>query len=209
MRAERKSSSEPRSPNWIQPSRTCTATRPGGESVANVRTDPFFDGLHWEARCLEGWTFRQDKSVRGFPYVFEAPGGYRLQVGTGRDVKINYGDGISCPGIASEPVRVAYVMTLQQAQMEGANTWPRYLWATARGMKRYRSKVRAHGSPCLAGFTYLTNRGWAGYFSAEPWMLYVRFTAPAGDTSDKSGEALRMIESIHLGRTTIQEARGS
>jgi hypothetical protein len=36
-----------------------------------VRTEPFFDGRYWTAECPEGWTFRKDTSVRGYPYVFE------------------------------------------------------------------------------------------------------------------------------------------
>jgi hypothetical protein len=89
-------------------------------------------------------------------------------------------------------------MTLQQAQMDGANTWPKFLWSTLRGMERCRSKLRRHDFAGLRGFTYPKSRGWAGYFSADPWTIYALFTAPEEKPTEKWEEALKIMASVQV-----------
>jgi hypothetical protein len=167
-------------------------------SVAIVRTSPFFDGTWWEATCPEGWKFRQDKSVKGYPYVFETESGYRLQLGWGRDSRINFGTRISRPDIDSEPLRIAYVVTLKQAQLAAGHSIPGFLWATLRGIRYRASEVQRHSYAGISGFTYPTKSGWAGTFVAAPWYLDASFARAHSPAQDMDREAFRILESLRF-----------
>lgn len=160
-----------------------------------VQTERFFDGTHWEATCPEGWTFRQDKSVDGFPYVFESQG-YRLQLGTCRALTPNYGDDITRPDIKSEALRIAYVTTLQQARM----TDPIPLAWLFCPLTRYDSALRRHDFAKLSGFTYKARPPvlWAGWFTAEPWSIYAALSGPRERSAQRSEEALAILGSIRF-----------
>ena len=163
-----------------------------------VRTETFFDGSHFEGSCPTGWTFRRDKSVRGYPHVFEADPGYRLQLGWSRDVRINCGNGITRADIPCEPLRVAYVMTLHQAHWHGAHTIRRFIWASMRGIRRSESKIRRHDFPGMSGFTYQTGAGWAGWFTRAPRYLYVLFSRAAGSNQAREDETFEILKSLRF-----------
>jgi hypothetical protein len=169
--------------------------------VPIVHTEPFFDGTRWEASCPAGWTFRHDKTVRGYPYVFESEPGCRLEVFAGRDPWINYGADISRPDITSEPLRIAYVMTLQQARMDAGDSLGAYVLGSLRGLRSFESRLRRHDFEGIAGFTSEKGgRGWAGHFTATPWSLYVHFSAPADEVAAKGAEALGILGTIQFRR---------
>jgi hypothetical protein len=168
-----------------------------------VRTDPFFDGSYWEASPPEGWAFRQDKSVRGYPHVFESPSGCRIQIGTARALKINYGVGVTRPGITSEAQRIAYVSTREQAWLEqGRGSVPTWFFASLRRAIGMTPAIEMHTLSGLVGFTHpLKSRdpaGWAGWFAGEPWSLFVRFTCPAAILEEGTRDALAILDSIRF-----------
>jgi hypothetical protein len=136
--------------------------------------------------------------VKGYPYVFESESGYRLQLGSGRDARLNFGTDISRPDIDSEPLRIAYVLTLKQAQLAAAHSIPGFLWATLRGIRYRASHVQRHSYAGISGFTYPTKTGWAGTFVAAPWYLDASLARARSQVHDKDREALGILESLRF-----------
>ena len=163
-----------------------------------VRTEPFFDGRYWTAECPEGWTFRKDTSVSGYPYVFETEH-CRLQLGTSSRTSINFGGGVTRPGITSEGVRKAYVMTLHEVHHFGGGdvSIGGWIWSMVRPMTASDHKVTRHDGGSLVGFTYQRENGWAGTFSDEPWIIYASFICRASPDSF-SPVALGILASIRF-----------
>jgi hypothetical protein len=170
-----------------------------GAIAEKVQTHRFFDGWCWEATCPVGWDFRQDKSVRGYPYVFETAPAFRLQLGTGRDSRVNFGEGLTRPGISSEAVRIAYVLTLQDARMRNSSGgWAGFLFGPS--LSKFDSLVESHDFGAISGFTSrgTGNLVWSGHFSAEPYAIYASFSGTGERVPQMSMEALSIVGSIRF-----------
>jgi hypothetical protein len=150
--------------------------------LKTVRTEAFFDASYWEAPCPDGWTFRRDMSVRGFPHVFEAERGYRLQIGWSRDVKLDFVGAFDCPWPEPEPMRIAYALTRMLAS-QGDGT---------------PSEVARHELRNLSGFISPLKTGWAGWLVRNPWYLYVVFTTPEKAGGVREQEAMSILDGLKI-----------
>ena len=169
--------------------------------TVQVSCDKWFDGSYWSATVPDQWRFRQDRSIRGFPYVFESPSDSRMQVGTSKDVEL-HGPGYVTEDVPddlrSEGQRKAYRMAVQSARIDPSWTWrdfPAALFRLARGRAITRRDVGV-----LVGFTYETRRdkhkAWAGFFSHQRWMLYVYFAGGDSAFEVDSETALLILASF-------------
>jgi len=168
--------------------------------TTQVRTETAFDGSHWEATCPDGWTFRREMSLKGWPYVFETHPSVRLVINWGRDPRVNFGEGLTRAGIQSESVRLAYVETLMQARLREFNSLPKMLWRMFRPLRSFDREVTRRDAGEFAGFTHPKADGWAGFFSSEPWMFYVVLTAHPTLLERATQEALGIISSLRIKR---------
>jgi hypothetical protein len=171
--------------------------------TALVSCEKWFDGSFWSATVPGHWRFRQDRSIRGFPYVFESPSDSRMQVGTSKDVEL-HGPSYDVTDIPdelrSEGHRKAYRMALQSARFDPGWSWrdfPAALFRLARGRAITKRDVGG-----LVGFTYETRRddrrSWAGFFSHQRWMLYVYFAGAERAFEADSETALLILASFRF-----------
>jgi len=177
--------------------------------TASVNCERWFDGTFWSTTVPEQWRFRRDFTIRGFPYVFESPTGSRMQVGTSKNVELSGYDYKEAPeDLKSEEHRKAYLMTLVQARNDPGWSWrdfPRVIFSLAR-----RRAITKREVGVLVGFTYNGRREdrttWAGFFSAQPWLLYVHFSAPSGAFEADTEIALLILASFvfHAPNPTIE-----
>lgn len=166
-----------------------------------VQCEKWFDGTFWTASVPDGWRFFQDRSIDGFPHVFASPCGARMQVGARKDVELSGYDVQALPeGLRTQGQRAAYAMTVQCARIDPGWSWwdfPRQLLSLVRTRA-----VRRHDVGTLTGFTYelrpRSGKGWAGFFSAQRWMLYVRFSAPKQAFDADSEAALLVLSSFRF-----------
>jgi hypothetical protein len=174
-----------------------------------VNCERWFDGTFWSATVPEQWRVRRDFTIRGFPYVFESPADSRMQVGTSKNVELSGYDYKEAPeDIRSDDHRKAYLITLVQARNDPSWAWrdfPKLMFSLARRRAIMKRQVGA-----LVGFTYdgqsENRKTWAGHFSAQPWMLYVYFSAPSGMFEADSETALLILASFtfHASNHTIE-----
>ena len=165
----------------------------------SVNCEPWFDGTFWSATFPEQWRFRRDLTIRGFPYVFESPGGSRMQVGTSKNVRLSGYDTEEVPEeLTSEDHRAVYLMTLVQARnnpVSYSRDFPRVTFSLAPQRTITKREVGA-----LVGFTYSgrieERTTWAGFFSTEPWVLYVHFSAHSGTFRADSEIAFLILASF-------------
>lgn len=169
-----------------------------------VRADKWFEGSYWTATLPDDWTFRKDTTVRGFPYVLESAPATRLQIGETRDVRLSENMKWTRKDIGSEEHRKAYALTLMEASGSRSRTVGGLVKEGARRTIGLLPEVAKHSLGPLVGFTYELEEGdrvgWAGYFSAEPWMLYAKLLAPADVIEAKSAQAFEVLRSVKFRR---------
>lgn len=177
--------------------------------MALVRTEPFFGGAYWQADCPDGWGFRRDKSIDKYPYAFESDRGARLEIytslGTGR---LNFAEGVTRPDIKSEPLRIAYVETLQDAKWSGVKSFLEYVWRSFRSLHRLDAKVRRRDLGNVVGFSYDTSDGWRGHLTTDcGWSLRIAFAAPEAVRTASNLEAEAILSSLQCS-PAIAAAKG-
>lgn len=161
-----------------------------------VTCDRWFDGTYWSATLPAGWRFFQDKTIDGFPHVFESASGTRLQLGVRKDVQ-HSGPQEDIPDeLKSEMERLVYVVTVGAARIDYSWSWygfPRMLFRLVRGRALTRRELGA-----LIGFTYEIDKGkgWAGFLASGRWMLYARLTSNERAYRTDSETALLILASF-------------
>jgi hypothetical protein len=172
-------------------------------------SERWFDGTFWSTTVPRQWRVSRDHTMQGFPYAFESPTHSRMQVGPTKNVELSgYDEGEAPEELRSEGHRKAYLMTLTQARNDHSWSWrdfPQMIFSLAR-----RRAITEHKLGALVGFTYEgqrdNKRTWAGYFSAEPWMLSVYFSAPGQVFEADSETALLILASFvfHTPNSTFE-----
>lgn len=171
-----------------------------------IVSERWFNDTTWEADYPEGWKAFRDKSIRGFPYVFESSAGSRLQVGLSMQGTISGFDWSEAPEDLTKFQKQAYLITLQEARNQSWVTWPEWALAHIRQKLGYRPQLEKRIVGAFVGFTYECppriehQRSRAGHFSAEPepYAAYLYFRASEQSYEADSAVAWDIIGTIKL-----------
>lgn len=181
-----------------------------------VRCDKWYDNTWWEAELPSSWSFRQDRSIKNWPYVFESANGERLWVGASKHNDISGWDFSIAPPTLSHEQQKAFLLAASDARM--ANAQPVNLaemnplllalrqhmevMTRSSNMKTTASHLTRRDLGELVGFTYphvgADGVGWSGCFSHDPWMLRLSFISPADAEDEGSKFAMAIIASIRF-----------
>jgi hypothetical protein len=161
-----------------------------------VTTEKWFDGTYWGATLPAGWRFFRDRTIDGFPHVFESASGSRLQIGMSKDVRHSGPEEDIPEELKTELEKLVYVVTLGSARIDDSWSWysfPRMLFPLIRQRALVRRELGV-----LTGFTYEIDKGsgWAGFLASGRWMLYARLTSNARAFRSDSETALLILASL-------------
>jgi hypothetical protein len=181
-----------------------------------VRCDKWYDNTWWEAELPSSWSFRQDRSIKNWPYVFESANGARLWVGASKHNDISGWDFSIAPPTLSPEQQKAFLLAAADARMANAQPVnlaemnPRMLalrqhmevMTRSSNMKSAAFHLTRRDLGELVGFTYprigADDVGWSGCFSHDPWMLRLSFISPADAEDEGSRVVMAIIASIRF-----------
>jgi hypothetical protein len=184
-----------------------------------VSCETWYDGTWWEAELPASWSFGQDRSIKGWPYVFGSPDGARLWIHASKHNQIA-GKSSIAPAALTHEQKKAFLLAASDSQLAAsrpidvANTNPVMLALRQHiEVVRRPSRMRIAASGLaradlgvLVGFVYSRLEpdaiGWSGYFSHAPWMLRLSFMAPPAAAADASEVARGIVASIRFRETT-------
>lgn len=179
-----------------------------------VQCETWYDGTWWEAELPCHWSFRQDRTIRGWPYVFESPEGARLWIHASKHSDISGWDFSIAPSTLSHEQKKAFLLTASDAHLAAAKpidlskTNPIMLalrqhyevMTRSSNMRSAAKTLTRLDLGVLVGFTYARQEidaiGWSGNFSHDPWMLRLSFIAPPAVAPEASEVAKGIAASI-------------
>jgi hypothetical protein len=171
------------------------------------------------------WSFRQDRSIKGWPYVFESPEGARLWIHASKHTDISGWDFSIAPSALSHEQKKAFLLAASDSRLAAGKTVDsarmnpvmRALWQHIGVMTRSSSLRTAAGNLVrvdlgeLVGFIYMRQEadaiGWSGTFSHAPWMLRLSFIAPPDAAVEASEVAKGIAASIRFQGPPVPTAR--
>jgi hypothetical protein len=193
-------------------------------STAVVRCETWYDGTWWEAELPGAWSFSQDCSIKGWPYVFESPEGARLWIHASKHNDISGWDFSIAPSALSHEQKKAFLLAASDSRLADARPvdiarMNRMMLALRQhiGVVTRSSRLRTAAGNLirvdlgeLVGFIYPRQEaealGWSGTFSHAPWMLRLSFIAPPGVAVEASEVAKGIAASIRFQGPPVEMA---
>lgn len=162
--------------------------------------EKWFDSTYWGVDLPSDWAMRQDKSQKGWPFIFASATGARLAIKADKNVKIDGWDLSKAPIDLAFEQKVAYLLTLVESTSD--------LTKDCLGK--------------LVGFSYTLSTAddsrRIGYFSYGSWMLHVAINfpnnLPKAEQEDMREKARSILASVffcgsNLRFDTDAQERGS